>query len=64
MTPSSPSPPAAPVEDTESVAGEEDPGSALEQFSDLMHEAPRPGQVPAAEGAERERPAPPAPPGH
>ncbi|MBA3596353.1 MAG: hypothetical protein H0W40_03115 [Methylibium sp.] len=27
----------------ESVAGEEDPGSALEQFSDLMHDAPAQG---------------------
>lgn len=27
----------------ESVAGEEDPGSALEQFSDLMHDAPAEG---------------------
>ncbi|MBA2721790.1 MAG: hypothetical protein H0W48_06540 [Methylibium sp.] len=34
----------------ESVAGEEDPGSALEQFSDLMHDAP-------AQGGEADNPA-------
>lgn len=49
-----PAPPAEPgdkgAEDretnTQSVAGEEDPGSALEQFSDLMKEAAPPSHVP------------------
>lgn len=50
-----PTPP-PPAEDSESVAGEEDPGSALEQFSDLMHDDEAPEQ-----GAPSEPPAAPAP---
>jgi hypothetical protein len=37
-------------DETESVVGEEDPGSSLEQFTDLMHEAPAQRAAPADDG--------------
>lgn len=39
-TPRRPGEPQTDRDAAESVAGEEDPGSALEQFSDLMHDSP------------------------
>jgi hypothetical protein len=40
-------------DEVESVAGEEDPGSALEQFSDLMHDTPADSDAGPAESIEQ-----------
>jgi hypothetical protein len=39
-------------DEVDSVAGEEDPGSALEQFSDLMHDNPAESSAGSAESIE------------